>query len=99
MTDELGRSVVVVRTEARKTSADGDDTSGLGGAGKVKEKLWQVDGGCNVDAMTSTSRVNDSYWNGGVNGSQGINREIIECGAKLTLSALERILPTSCLLR
>lgn len=60
MTAELGRSVVVVRTEARKTSAEGDDTSGLGGAGKVKVKLWQVEGGCNVDAMTSTSRVKES---------------------------------------
>ena len=39
MTDELGRSVVEVRTEARKTSADGDDTRGFGGAGKLKEKL------------------------------------------------------------
>jgi len=39
VTAELGRSVVVVRTEARKTSADGDDTNGFGGAGRVKEKL------------------------------------------------------------
>jgi len=66
VTAELGRSVVVVRTEARKTSADGDETSGFGGAGKVKEKLWQVDGGCNVDAMTSTSRVKESYCDRGV---------------------------------
>ena len=62
--DELGRSVVAVRTDARKTSAEGDDTSGFGGAGKVKEKLWQVDGGCSVEAMTSTSRVKESCWEG-----------------------------------
>ena len=61
MTVELGRSVVVVRTEARKTSADGDDTRGFCGAGKVNEKLWQVEGGCKVDAMISTSRVKESY--------------------------------------
>ena len=73
MTAELGRSVVAVRTEARKTSAEGDDTSGFGGAGKVKEKLWQVEGGCNVEAMTSTSRVKESYWNRDVIGDQGIN--------------------------
>ena len=39
MVAELGRSAVVVRTEARKTSADGNDTSGFGGAGTVKVKL------------------------------------------------------------
>lgn len=73
MTAELGRSVVVVRTEARKTSADGDDTNGFGGAGRVKAKLWQVEGGCKVDAMTSTSRVKESYWNKDVIGDQEIN--------------------------
>ena len=53
-------SVVVVRTEARRTSVEGLDASGVEGAGSVNVKLCTVDAGCRVDAMISTSRVKDS---------------------------------------
>lgn len=60
MTAELGRSVVVERTDARRTSVEGEGARGAEGAGRVKVKLWIVEGGCKVDATTSTSRVKES---------------------------------------
>ena len=57
-------SVVVVRTEARSTSVDGLGASGVDGAGSVNVKLCTVDAGWRVDAMISTSRVNESCGDG-----------------------------------
>ena len=53
-------SVLVVKTEARRTSVEGLGARGVEGAGRVNVKLWTVDAGCKVDAMISTSRVNES---------------------------------------
>ena len=50
----------MLNTDARKRSVEGDDARGVDGAGKLKVKLWTVDAGCSVDAMISTSRVNES---------------------------------------
>lgn len=58
-TEDRG-SVLDVRTDARRRSVDGLGASGVEGAGRVKVKLWTVEAGWRVDAMISTSRVNES---------------------------------------
>lgn len=60
-TEERG-SVVDVKTDARKRSVEADGASGVDGAGRVKLRVWTVDAGCNVEAMISTSRGNDSWY-------------------------------------
>ncbi len=52
--------MLVVKTEARRTSVEGLGARGVDGAGRLNVKLWTVDAGCRVDAMISTSRVNES---------------------------------------
>lgn len=36
---------------------------GVLGAGRVKVKVWMVDAGWRVEAITSTSRVKESFFN------------------------------------
>jgi hypothetical protein len=50
-----------VSTDARRRSAEEVGAKGVLGAGRVNVKVWTVDAGCRVDAMTSTSRVNESW--------------------------------------
>ena len=49
-----------MRTDARRRSPEGVGARGVFGAGKVKVNVWMVDAGWRVEAMTSTSRVNES---------------------------------------
>ena len=48
-------------TDERRRVVEADGASGVEGAGSVKEKVCTVDAGCSVEAMISTSRVNESY--------------------------------------
>lgn len=48
-------------TDARRRSPEGVGASGVLGAGRLKVKVWIVDAGWSVEAITSTSRVNESY--------------------------------------
>lgn len=50
------------RTDARRRSPEGVGANGVLGAGRVKVNVWMVEAGCSVDAITSTSRVKESYW-------------------------------------
>ena len=55
-------SVEVVKTEflrAESPRVDGG-AKGVLGAGRVKVNVCTVDAGCSVDAIISTSRVNES---------------------------------------
>ena len=49
-----------VSTDARRRSVDADGASGVDGAGSVKVNVCTVEAGCRVEAMISTSRVNES---------------------------------------
>jgi hypothetical protein len=49
------------RTEARRRSPECVGASGVFGAGRVKVKVWIVEAGWRVDAITSTSRVKESW--------------------------------------
>jgi hypothetical protein len=51
---------VVEKTELRRRSPEGEEPSGLEGAGTLNVKLCMVDGGWSVDAMISTSRGKDN---------------------------------------
>lgn len=48
------------RIDARRRSPEGVGASGVLGAGRVKVKVCIVEAGWRVDAITSTSRVNES---------------------------------------
>lgn len=56
----LSAAVDVERTELRRASVEGGASGVLLGAGRVKVKVCTVDAGCRVDAIISTSRVNES---------------------------------------
>lgn len=54
------RFSAVETTDALRRSPEVVGARGVLGAGRVKVKVWMVDAGWRVEAMTSTSRVKES---------------------------------------